>query len=150
MIVTWQGRQRIDVQSEIEVMRTVRTPEKEARFLEALTAGASVRAAAYAAGIARSVAYEWRREDAGFHERWDAAIEEGTDALEDAARERAIAVSDTLLIFLLKARRPEKYRDRYDVRAKISLSDDLRNKPIEELRRELAELRAAQDGVGSP
>jgi hypothetical protein len=36
----------------------------------------------------------------------------GTDALEDEALRRAKDKSDTLLIFLLKARRPEKYKDR--------------------------------------
>lgn len=33
------------------------------------------------------------------------------DHLEDVARERALADSDTLLIFMLKANRPAKYRD---------------------------------------
>jgi hypothetical protein len=34
----------------------------------------------------------------------------GIDLLEDEARRRAIAVSDLLLIFLLKHHRPECYR----------------------------------------
>lgn len=44
----------------------------------------------------------------------EAAIEAGTDRLEDIARERAsrpLDGSDTLLIFLLKSRRPGKYRE---------------------------------------
>jgi len=40
-----------------------------------------------------------------------AAKEAGTEFLEDVARKRAVESSDTLLIFLLKARKPEMYRD---------------------------------------
>jgi hypothetical protein len=40
---------------------------------------------------------------------WDDAIEAGTDLLEDIARRRAVAQSDLLLIFLLRARRPHVY-----------------------------------------
>jgi hypothetical protein len=42
-------------------------------------------------------------------------MERGTDALEDVAVDRAIAGSDTLLMFLLRARRPEKYRRAADL-----------------------------------
>jgi hypothetical protein len=42
------------------------------------------------------------------------AIEEGTDRLEDEAKRRAMKQSDTLIIFLLKARRPDKYKDRVE------------------------------------
>lgn len=110
--------------------RTKRTPKKEAAFLDALRDGLSVTAACLDAGIARSSAYEWRAEDAGFRERWDDAVEEGTDRLEDEAQRRARdgvtepvfykghrvgevqRYSDTLMIFLLKARRPDKFKDR--------------------------------------
>ena len=43
----------------------------------------------------------------------NAAIDAGTDQLEDIARQRAAEQSDTLMIFLLKGRRPEKYRERH-------------------------------------
>lgn len=110
--------------------RTNRTPKKEAAFLDALRDGRSVTAAAIDAGIARSTAYEWRETDGEFAVSWDAAIEEGTDRLEDEAHRRARdgvlkpiyqggkkvgqvqEYSDTLTIFLLKARRPEKFKDR--------------------------------------
>jgi len=39
-------------------------------------------------------------------------LETGTDVLEDIALQRAKDKSDTLLIFLLKACRPGKYKDR--------------------------------------
>lgn len=108
--------------------RTIRTPEKEAAFLEALTKGLSITAAAKDAGVGRRTAYEWREEDEAFRQIWDDAVEAGTDVLEDEAKRRAAdgvdepvfykgdicghvrKYSDTLIIFLLKARR-DKYRD---------------------------------------
>ncbi len=93
--------------------RTRRTRKK--RLLQALAAGLSVKAACEVAGIGRRTAYDWRNEDQEFASAWDEAIETGTDALEDEALSRAMNGSDTMLIFLLKARRPEKYRDTHRV-----------------------------------
>lgn len=97
--------------------RTVRTPERGERLLKKLAQGYSVSAACRAERIARNVYYEWRKDEPDFATRADGAIEEGTDALEDVARRRATAStgSDTLLIFLLKARRPEKYREKQTI-----------------------------------
>jgi hypothetical protein len=91
-------------------MRTVRTPKRRAAFLTAIGGGQSVFAACQAAGIARSAVYTWRADDPDFAFAWDEAIEAGTDLLEDVARRRAVAQSDLLLIFLLRARRPHVYR----------------------------------------
>lgn len=91
--------------------RTVQTPEKGARLLRQLALGRSVSAACRAEKIGRATYYEWRKDDPAFAAAADAAIEEGTDRLEDVARRRAEKESDTLLIFLLKARRPERYRE---------------------------------------
>ena len=111
-------------------MRTIRTDKKRAAFLEALVAGKSVTAACREARLGRTAVYGWRREDEAFAKDWDAALETGTDALEDEAVRRAVEgtlkpvyqggkqvgtvreYSDTLLIFLLKARRPEKFKER--------------------------------------
>lgn len=118
--------------------RTVRTPKKDpnadakAAFLKAMSEGKSITGSADAAGIARSTAYQWRDEDETFAAAWDDAIEAGTDRLEDEAHRRAfegvarsVAVgkeivdvvdySDTLTIFLLKGRRPEKFRENVKV-----------------------------------
>ena len=89
-----------------------RTPEVGDRFLAALSDGLSVTAAAIAAGARRSAMYGWRAEDPLFAEAWDEAIEEGTDKLEEEARRRALNGSDPLIMFMLKARRPAKYRER--------------------------------------
>lgn len=90
--------------------------------------------AARAAKVDKARCYRLRESDSGFAEQWDAALEEATELLEAEAVRRArhgvrkpvyqggILVghvqeySDTLLIFLLKAAKPEKYRDRYDIR----------------------------------
>jgi hypothetical protein len=58
--------------------------------------------------------YEWRKKDEQFNADWDDAVEQGTDLLEDVAVRRAKDHSDTLLIFLLKARRKERYADRQE------------------------------------
>jgi hypothetical protein len=70
-----------------------------------------VAAACKTTGIARKTVYKWKQRDAQFAQDWDEAIDDGTDGLEDIALERAKKSSDRLLIFLLKARRPAKYRD---------------------------------------
>lgn len=87
------------------------TPEKKAKFVDMLAAGLSVSAAAKAAGFAREHAYRMRKKDLAFAAMWDDALETGTDKLEDIALKRAADGSDTMLIFLLKARRPDKFRD---------------------------------------
>lgn len=98
--------------------RTTRTPKKGVRLLAKFRQGYSVAAACRAERISRSAYYDWRKDEPAFAASADQAIEDGTDLLEDVARKRAAAPesgSDTLLIFLLKARRPEKYRERSDI-----------------------------------
>lgn len=92
---------------------TVLTPEKSWRapFLEALRAHGVVTKAAQQAGVSRWTVYNERTTDPAFAEEWEAALALGVDALEDAAKMRAFEGSDTLLIFLLKSHRPERYRE---------------------------------------
>lgn len=98
-------------------MRTIRTAKKGDKLLAKLRQGYSVSAACKAEKISRNAYYEWRKADPEFKQATDDAIDEGTDFLEDKARDRATSgESDTLLIFLLKGRRPEKYRERVDAR----------------------------------
>lgn len=111
-------------------MQTIRTAEKETAFLEALADTCNVREACRAADIARNSAYLWRNDDAEFARKWATALQIGAEALEDEAVRRAKdgvdepvfhkgavcglvrKYSDTLLIFLLKGARPEKYSER--------------------------------------
>src|SRR5690242_10650815 len=102
-------------------MATKPTPKKAKRsagewrplFLAALRNSGNIRAACQAAGINRTVAYDHRAADAGFAAAWAEALEDAVDVLEAMARKRALEMSDTLLIFLLKSHRPHIYRETY-------------------------------------
>lgn len=118
--------------------RTQWTAKRRRAFLAALAEGHAVKYAAEAVDMARSALYARRDTDPVFARDWAAAEDAGTEVLEEEARRRAVAgvvhetpiyyqgdqvgsvvetkYSDTLLMFLLKARRPEKYRERADVR----------------------------------
>jgi len=108
--------------------------DRDALFLGELAKGRSVQGACDVAGFGRTTVYERRANDAAFAASWDAAYEAGSDVLEDEMRRRALdgvekgiyhqgvriaterQYSDTMLIFALKARRPEKYRERFEVK----------------------------------
>ena len=97
------------------------TLKKRADLLVALRGGQSISDACKASSVARRTAYNWRDADTDFAAEWDDALDEGTDALEDEAKRRAVdgveepvfyqgkqvakvrKYSDTLRIFLLKA-----------------------------------------------
>ena len=98
-------------------------------FLAALAETGNVTRSAEIAGVERTICYRDRREREEFAEAWADAIEQATDTLEEEARRRALEgvtkpiyqggklvghelrYSDTLMIFLLKAHRPKKFRD---------------------------------------
>ena len=112
--------------------RTRVTAKKRAKFLEVLADTANVTKASDAIGIDRFSLYRIRDKDEEFRLQWDEAVERGTNRLEDEAVRRATEgwdepvfylgqqtgmvrkFSDTLLIFMLKARRPEKFRERIE------------------------------------
>ncbi len=105
---------------------------KQSAFLVAFTEHATVAAAAAAAHVGRRTHYNWLQADEAYAARFKDVEEGVTEALEAEARRRAQCgvdepvhyqgkrvdtirrYSDTLLIFLLKARRPEMYRERVD------------------------------------
>lgn len=66
------------------------------------------------AGVARQTYYDWRESDPQFVIDSDSAIESGTDVLEDSALKQAKEGSTALMVLLLKSRRPEKYKDRFE------------------------------------
>ncbi len=121
------------------------TKERREGFLRALTETGIVSAAAGIAGITRARAYQVRQQDPVFAAAWDDAEERAADALESEAWRRAVVgvpeplvsagkvvrdddgqplatrrYSDNLLIALLKARRPEKFKDRQVVEHDIA------------------------------
>lgn len=96
--------------------RTKRTKAKETIILDGLRSGMAVGTACARAGVGRTTVHEWRQADPAFAAEFEDAIEYGTDVLEDVAMQRAVRQSDQLLMFILKARRPEKYRERTEQR----------------------------------
>lgn len=80
-------------------------------FIEALKKTYLPSDAAKVAGVSRAFVYKHRKRDEGFAERWKHAVEEQTEILEQIAVKRAAESSDTLMIFLLKARKPDIYRE---------------------------------------
>jgi hypothetical protein len=102
-------------------------------FLDAFAKTGNVSEAAKTAGISRQHAYYARDSDPDYAKAWDDAEQQSHDALEREAFRRAHEgvkdfkvgpdgqfvemrkYSDTLLIFLLKARRPGKYRENVTV-----------------------------------
>ena len=80
-------------------------------FLLHLAENGCITWAARKAGMARSAVYEHRSNDPDFAARWAEAVEIGTESLEIEAHKRAMDASDNLLMFLLKSKRPEIYRE---------------------------------------
>ncbi|MCX7283064.1 MAG: hypothetical protein NTX28_03300 [Novosphingobium sp.] len=105
------------------------TPDKQRRFIATLAATGIVSQAALSIGASVEALYKLRHRAGAedFARAWDAAVERGYSRLEDCALERAIAGEERpvvsrgevvatwthhntgLLMFLLRARRPEKY-----------------------------------------
>ena len=110
--------------------RTNRTLKKREQFLRALIDSVgNVSEACAVAGISRRSVYDWRESDPEFKADWDDAVEVTTEALEREIYRRAHEgtdepvfyqgelcgtvrkYSDTLAMFILKGRKPEKYRE---------------------------------------
>lgn len=87
--------------------------DKIDRFLDRLRDSGNVRAACQAADVPRRTVYNWRAKWVTFADEWDDALEDACDVLELEAWRRAMKEnSDRLLMFLLKAHRPDKFKDR--------------------------------------
>lgn len=106
------------------------TPELRALFCKHLAETCNVTKSAGMIGASRQQMHYLRRRDKDFAKDWASAIEEATDTLEAAARGRAIdgherpiyqggklvgtetVYSDRMTEILLKAHRPEKFREK--------------------------------------
>lgn len=80
-------------------------------FIRALRGGGSLRFAARASGVDTTTVYRYMRADVDFRDQVKIAREDAFDALEFAARQRALGGSDRLMELLLKAGKPEVYGD---------------------------------------
>jgi hypothetical protein len=83
----------------------------------------SVSAACLAVKVSRVKAYNHRNRFPKFRAKWDEALEVATEMLEAEVNARAFDRTDpssaTLAIFLLKAHKPEKYREVFRRAAEI-------------------------------
>lgn len=103
--------------------------DRQQAFLDALRETCNVTVAAQAISVSTTTVTKHRQTDPLFAERYEEALREGVDLLEHEAHRRAFKgvdepvfykgdkcgvvrkYSDQLTMFLLKAHRPEKYRD---------------------------------------
>lgn len=104
--------------------------------MKALASVGVVTEACRVAGVGTVTAYRHRDNEPDFAVAWEEAVEQAADGLELEARRRAVKgvmegksrrYSDTLLIFLLKGARPEKYRDMDIKRLAEVLAEKLQN-----------------------
>jgi CRP-like cAMP-binding protein len=109
------------------------------RALEAYRELGIVSRACEAAGISRKTWYEWLKEDPDFAQEVADAEEAAIDSLEEAARERAKKSSDLLLMFCLKAKRPE-YRDKQQIDITATLQQEIPPAQLADLKAELGRL----------
>lgn len=84
-------------------------------FLDEVQKGYSDHRAARAAMTTVKAMKKLAEEDANFKEDWEDAVTAGLARLEDKARDRAMTGSDSLMMFLLKARDRKKYGDKQEV-----------------------------------
>jgi hypothetical protein len=120
-----------------------KTQLKKAAFIQAYLQTATVYHAAIKSGVSRSRHHVWMRKDPTYRQAFEEAEEAAVDELEAEARRRALEgteepvgfykgvaaeyvkrYSDTLLIFLLKGARPEKYAERREI-------SGIKGRPIE-------------------
>ena len=111
--------------------------QKQTTFLTVLRRTGSVTLAARAVGVSRRAHYHWVDHDPDYAAQVEHANEELADELEHEARRRALEgidepvfykgervgsyrrYSDPLMILLLKAKRPEQFKDTVDINGRI-------------------------------
>jgi hypothetical protein len=110
--------------------RELAVAARQQRFLKTFAVSANITRAARAAKVGRTQVYAWQESSDEFTLAMREAREEAYDRLEQEAVRRAMAGSDTLIMFLLKAARPEKFRERSEV--KVHVGDDGANQLTDE------------------
>lgn len=92
------------------------------RFLELFGFSLNLIASAKGANVNRETVYRHKLADPEFAAAMEQARQEAVERLEAKAYDRASNQSDLLMIFLLKAHAPERYRERFDVTVKHDLT----------------------------
>lgn len=122
---------------------------KKDRYLSAVRKVGTLTAGCKAARVSPNTVYDWREMDDAFVVAEGQARNEFADALEQEAVRRAWhgvkkpvyqqgglvgyiqEYSDTLLIFMMKAIRPEKYREKIGVEHSGGISSSIQVRPID-------------------
>lgn len=103
------------------VTKVTPTARKKARrdwrpaFLDAISSEGTIKQACFVAGVSRQHAYRERQANEDFALAWHDAEQDLVDGLERKAVEVAMGGDTRMLEFLLKARRPEVYRENVKV-----------------------------------
>jgi hypothetical protein len=136
------------------------TPKRRRMFLESLAENGNVSVSARTAGIHRVTAYKWRRADPEFAAGWEEAIDISVDLLLEEARRRAHdgvdepvfyqgeqcgavrRYSDSLLMFLIKGKRPEYASERRELTGKDRGPMEISNLSDEEVERRFTEIKS--------
>lgn len=94
--------------------QSIRTPENETELLQALRVKPTFRYAARRARVSKSAFADWRRDDAAFAARCNAARLEGMQEVIDELVDRGLDGDTTALIFLAKSYFRETFGDKVD------------------------------------
>lgn len=123
------ARQKKTRVSEAQAAKSARL---KACFLAAYLTLGNIAATCRQIGVGRRTVYDWKANDPTFLTQYDDVEDDAVDGLEGEATRRAVQgvdkpvyqggklvghvreYSDTLLIFLLKGKRPEVYRERFE------------------------------------
>lgn len=116
-------------------MRAVRMAKKKKAFLVAFRKTGNMGDTAALVGTTRATVYDWRHHDPEFSKAYDAAEEDAADAIEAEVHRRAVLgweeplswqgqltgdvvrkYSDMLLGLLIKAHKPERFRERHETK----------------------------------
>lgn len=136
------------------------------RFLQHLSESCNITASARKIGMSRHYMHQVRREDKKFAAGWADAVEQATDNLEATARGRAMdgyqrpvyqrgklvghetVYSDRMTELLLKAHRPEKFREKgFDLPPGSEIVIALRSAPATEADTEVKDVIKKEEKV---
>ena len=109
--------------------------QKKAEFLAAFEDLGTITAACRQVGVGRQTVYDWRQADEDFAVALHDARKAVADDLEIEAIRRAKDGSDTLLIFLLKAHAPDRFRENVRVEHSGKIAHDTSGMSLKELER---------------
>jgi hypothetical protein len=93
----------------------VKSTRWHATFLKALSRNPNVALACRAAGINRTTAYRHREDIEAFALKWQEVLDASVDRVEAKAFELAYDGNERLIEFILKAYRPERFRERTEL-----------------------------------